>query len=389
LGTGKFTVQYERGFGKSYQGTVEVAPPLKDLSTGKLGLEIKPEPPPAAAETNTPQEREKTGFTAWGKEVGGLHAGLGYLPGQRRTYYHGETVKLVLRVRNVGKKKLPSQYLYAFRFEGLPAVTNLDGKPILIASNVRPEGLHEPKVVDLTTPGKEIELYELKLELRPASESAKKVNRTLYGTGKFQIQYEGVSGWCEGPEEIRPTLSKLATGKLELEVKAAEKLPEKREKEGFTAWGQEAGGLQAGLGYLPGQHRAYHTGETVTLVVRVRNVGKKEVKFEYLRQFFIETPPAATDGAGKPVPLGQVTAFGIHLPVKVNLAPGKEIEIYELKLKLTPAYGTGKLQIQYGRVLGNTSSGTITLDPALSKLATGMLELDIKSEPPPAATEKK
>jgi hypothetical protein len=29
------------------------------------------------------------------------------------------------------------------------------------------------------------------------------------------------------------------------------------------------------------------------------------------------------------------------------------------------------------------------LDPALSKLATGKLELEIKSDPPPAATEKK
>src|SRR6185369_2171236 len=107
--------------------------------------------------------------------------------------------RLVVRVRNVGEKKLPSQYLYAFSFEGLPSVTNPDGKLIPIASNVS-EGLHEPKTADMTTPGKEIELYELKLELRPASESGKKGNRTLYGTGKFQIQYERVSGWYVGPD---------------------------------------------------------------------------------------------------------------------------------------------------------------------------------------------
>jgi hypothetical protein len=49
---------------------------------------------------------------------------------------------------------------------------------------------------------------------------------------------------------------------LELEVKDAEKLPEKVEKAGFTAWGREVGGLQAGLGYPPGQHRTSYTGET-------------------------------------------------------------------------------------------------------------------------------
>src|SRR6266550_2561113 len=59
-------------------------------------------------------------------------------------------------------------------------------------------------------------------------------------------------------------------------------------KEAFTAWGKEVGGLQAGLGFRPGEHRVYHHGETVTLVVRVRNVSKEEVKFQYLKEFFME-----------------------------------------------------------------------------------------------------
>jgi hypothetical protein len=96
----------------------------------------------------------------------------------------------------------------------------------------------------------------------------------------------------------------------------------------------------------------------------------------------------------------------------VNLAPGKEIELAELNFKLRPAsergdkdfsvryesrkaivqydlYGTGKLTVQYERVLGRTSIGRLKVDPALSKLATGKLELEVKAEPPPAATEKK
>lgn len=110
-----------------------------------------------------------------------------------------------------------------------------------------------------------------------------------------------------------------------------------------------------------------------------------------------------TDGEGKPVPQPNVIgAIGEHLPLEVQLAPGKEINLHELKRQLRPAkwlgndrvpslYGTGKYRVQYERVFGNPSSGVPgwKLDPALSELATGELELEIKSGPAPAATEKK
>jgi hypothetical protein len=231
------------------------------------------------------------------------------------------------------------------------------------------------------------------------------------------LQYERVFRNTWGATiTLDPALTKLATGKLDLEVRDAEKTARKqeKEKERFAAWGKEAGGLQAGLGYLPDQHRAYHTGETVTLVVRVRNFGKEPVKFQYYRQFFMENPPAVTDGEGKPVRLPSeqdAEDVQVRLPVDMNLAPGKEIELAELNFKLRPAsesgnkdfstsygtkvsvqydlYGTGKFAVQYERVFGMTSQGAVTLDPALSKLGTGKLELEVKAEPPPAATGKK
>src|SRR5271170_6450409 len=49
-------------------------------------------------------EPEKEGLTAWGNEVGGLQAGLGFSPAEKRAYRHGEKVRLVVRVRNVGKQ---------------------------------------------------------------------------------------------------------------------------------------------------------------------------------------------------------------------------------------------------------------------------------------------
>src|SRR5262249_21671145 len=107
-------------------------------------------------------------------------------------------------------------------------------------------------------------------------------------------------------------------------AKTPQKQEKERDKETFTAWGKEVGGLQAGLGFRPGENRAYSPGQTVKLVVRVRNVGKEAVKFQYLKEFFIETPPTVTDDKGKPVLLRRRDAGGlVHVPVEVNLAPGK------------------------------------------------------------------
>jgi hypothetical protein len=150
----------------------------------------------------------------------------------------------------------------------------------------------------------------------------------------------------------------------------------KKEKETFTAWGKEVGGLQAGLGYKVGEKRAYSQGETVTLVVRVRNVGKEAVKFRYVRQFFLENPPVVTDGKGKSVPLERITVYGFHALVPVDLAPGKEIEVGERQLELKPTlYGTGKFSVQYERL------ETPANDKTLSEIATGKLELEVKDGP--------
>jgi hypothetical protein len=68
------------------------------------------------------------------------------------------------------------------------------------------------------------------------------------------------------------------------------------------------------------------------------------------------------------------------------LEPGKQIELYELKLELKPGKridpnslrALGKISIQYERLFGNTGAGQIKLDPDLSKLATGTVELEVK-----------
>jgi RNA polymerase sigma factor (sigma-70 family) len=523
------------------------------LSTGEIEFEVKD-----GDEKKQPEPKEA--FTAWGQEVGGVQAGLGFKAGEKRVYHHHEAVTLVLRLRNVGKEEVKLSYYHDEFLGSPPAVTDDRGRRVSLV------GLHRlgiPVRIDVTlAPGKTVDLTEAKLALRPVGDKGQKTPAwTLFGTGKYQLQCDKAGGSIRDPSAPEPVLSKLATGKLELEVKELEaankepsiawgkelnglqlglalvpaaktayspgetiefgvyvrnlsnekitithgtaesnpkitdakgesvyvamppgtlgglivqpektlqprgmvelykrqvavkagkevrdglsKLPDKstimvesgkfkitfteavndvlnmptgvvefevkdadkkspEQKEALTAWGKEVGGLQAGLGLLPGVKRVYQLGDTVTLVVRVRNVGKEAVKFEYARQFLDENRPTVTNADGKSLPQSGTEMMGIHGPTEVSLEPGKEIVLetrmhgsagspYSLLpegggLSTTKAWplfvGTGKFTLHYDAVFGNSSSGKIKLNPALAKLATGKLELEVKAESP-------
>ncbi len=137
-------------------------------------------------------------------------------------------------------------------------------------------------------------------------------------------------------------------------VKSPPKNEQEKEKDGFTAWGKEVGGLQAGLG-LGRRSGHYNQGEAVTLVVRVRNVGKEAVKFQYLWAFFVENPPAVTDGEGKRV-LGKSNYMGgaQSVPVERELGTGQGNRPLRVESRTQAA---GKFQIQYERVFGNSPGG--------------------------------
>jgi hypothetical protein len=279
-----------------------------------------------------------------------------------------------------------------------------NGKPVILKDGTA-KGVYKPLDVILA-PGKETELYELNLEL---SEKGNNLgvgiskDSTLYETGKFSIQYERILGNTSLSSvsiKFDPILSQLATGKLELEVKEA-KNQKKKEQDEITAWGKVIGGLQAGLSIRPSQKRAYRPGEVITLVVRVRNVGKEAVKFEYVRQFLDENLPTVTNADGKTAEQRRLSMLGFHVPMVITLEPGKNIELesrlplrYELRpvndggkpitKEHTLVVETGKVSIQYEQVLGSSSSGTIKLDPILSKLGSGKLEIEVtEAEKPP------
>lgn len=358
--------------------------------------------PPAAAEkpVNTPAkaEPEIETFTAWGKEVGGLQAGLGYRSSEKRAYVHGEMVKLTVQVRNVSKETIKFKYLREFFIEGPPTVTDSEGNPFSSARVNTPGLVQVPVNVELAA-GKEIEIHELKLKLRPDSEDKELLGKyprnfvgreMLWGLGKIGVQYEQLAH-----ADVDPVLAKLATGKLELEIKSDS--PPRPKEEPFTVWGKEIGGLQAGLGFRTGEKRAYAHGETVTLVARVRNLGKEAVEFKHIWAYFVENPPTIMGPDGKRVKLPRGAAEGLQRPRSPSIAPGKEIDLYEWKFDLRPngessktnhtIHGKGKFSLQCERFVGPTSGNPQDPNPELSKLATGKLELEVKSEPPKPKTD--
>jgi RNA polymerase sigma factor (sigma-70 family) len=177
------------------------------------------------------------------------------------------------------------------------------------------------------------------------------------------------------------------------------------------AWGQDIKGLQAGVNFARPK-RAYSHGESIKFSLWLRNVGEQEVTFSYLHPF-IERMQTVTDDTGRTVPQTDIfKEIGSRLPGEVTLAPGQAMELHQLTRELRSAsesgenwfsntprlYATGKVHVHFEQVLGSPEMGTRNwkLDPALGRLATGTLDLEVQSPPilvvrpaPPATTEKK
>jgi RNA polymerase sigma factor (sigma-70 family) len=333
-------------------------------------------------------------ITAWGKEVGGLQAGLGYRPRESRVYRPGEAVKLVVRVRNVGKEEVRFQYLRHFFIENPPTVVDDTGKPVALIDGTA-KGIYKPLDVVLA-PGMQIALYELNLTVGAKNIDPRKAS-TLFGEGNFQLQYKRVLGDSKLSSvsiQCDPKFRKLETGTLDLVVSRWIRRWASEKEEAITAWGKQVGGLQAGLGLRHDEHQIYRHGDLVTLIIRVRNVTKKTVKFSYL-QPFIEHSLTVTNGDGTPVPQPRVLPdIGEYLPGELELAPGQEIDVHEVRRQLRPAreggvdklhnalYAIGKIGIEYDQVLGLPERGVPgwKLDPVLAKLATGKLKLEVMEE---------
>jgi hypothetical protein len=324
------------------------------LTTGAVEFEVKETAKPAAK-----------GDVAWGKEAGGLQAGI-VGPGPVRI---GEKARFVVKLRNVSKETI--QVSAWPLWTCYPGVVDARGK----------------RVPTTTAPAVDFEIIPQALTLKPGETVDVGRSDLLVAEPDQKVTVpDGVVDMCA----IHVTPGKytagcvgflkenhtLATATVEFEVKPATD----------TAWGKEAGGLQAGL--TVAEKRPYHTGETVTLVVRVRNISKEPVKFQYDPWFFDQIAPAVTDDAGKPVHFryGLLDTAILHPPKEVSLAPGKEMVLGEVKLPAANL-GTGKFTVRYERVFGKSYQGTLEIDPTLKDLGTGKLDLEVKDEAPPGKTD--
>jgi RNA polymerase sigma factor (sigma-70 family) len=187
-GTGKFRAQVQL----TAMSADDTLTELGKIATGNVELEVK----------------EKEAVVAWGEVVGGLQAGLSFKAGEPRVYRHGEVAKLVVKVRNVGKQEVQVRSSNTHLYEEPPTVTDDAGKSYTVEAlrNFTSRFPLRPVVA----PRKEIELNELSLKLRPASEASDKSPVTLYGAGKFLVQFPSVG--------TDPGMNKLPTGVLALVV---------------------------------------------------------------------------------------------------------------------------------------------------------------------------
>jgi RNA polymerase sigma factor (sigma-70 family) len=265
--------------------------------------------------TAGPAQREA--FTAWGKEVEGLQAGLSI--SNRNDIQIGGKAAAVVKLRNVSNKRITAS-VWSFWLTG-PRVVDSQGKRVRTTRAPPPAFEIIPTKITLQ-PGQTVEVAKSTIFVAGVEDEDQPVPEGVVDQFTIYVRPGTYKAMFASFLQGQP---KLATGEVEFNVQDAEEV---------TAWGKEVGGLQAGLGFRPHAKRAYHWGETVTLVVRVRNVGKEKIDFPYLNQFFVEKPPTVRDGQGKQFPSTGRTVFGIHIPVDVSLAPGKEIELYELKLQL-------------------------------------------------------
>ncbi|MGV3608049.1 MAG: M56 family metallopeptidase [Planctomycetaceae bacterium] len=326
---------------------------------------------------------QKESLTAWGNEVGGLQAGLGFRPGEHRVYHPGEAVKLVLRVRNVGKEAVEFKHIRAFFIENPPKITDADGKIVELPNyRTRDQESHTARSNNVL-PGKEVDLHEWAFDLQPKIEHSSR--SFIPGTGQFSIQCGRIVGptWLN-PNHPNPTSDKLATGMLKLEVKDAKKLSDAPPKEPPTAWGKEAGGLQAGLSISNASD--VRIGGKVTLVLKLRNVSNDPITTSAWPLWLIK--PTIVDGAGKHVRTTSPSSPGFDLSTTdITLKPGQTVVVATNSIFVVDAEAKGGVRHE-----GVADQFTIHVHPGRHRIdlkgflegrptvATGTVEFEVKAD---------
>jgi RNA polymerase sigma factor (sigma-70 family) len=154
-----------------------------------------------------------------------------------------------------------------------------------------------------------------------------------------------------------------------------------------VVWGKEVDGLQAGLILKDG--RTYVPGETINLVVKLRNVTKAEITITH--SLLRESPPRITDAKGAGVSVTMPPYLGIYvLPTERVLKPGATITLYAPNVAVAalplgqigpePLVSTPTIRVRPGKYK-IAFGGMVHSHP---KLVTGDVEFEVKDAPPAA-----
>ena len=163
-------------------------------------------------------------------------------------------------------------------------------------------------------------------------------------------------------------------------------------KEKVYAWGKAVKGLQAGLAVRPDAKDSYAVGETVTFVVKVRNVSDKPVELRYVAPLPIGdgvdqlVSPSMLDSHNNRVPMsGPIfSGNGGRGIVKKSLAAGEEIE-FALPTLTTGDSGRGAAR--NGKADRHVKPGKYKIayyvyyvnpDDTMNYLSTGQVAMTVK-----------
>ena len=367
VGAGKYKIAFPEMVQRNLVPTTPVLTPLL-LTTGEVEFEVK-----EGGEKELPGKMGT--FTAWGKEVGGLQAGVAVEPGDVREYKPGDRVAFEVKLRNVGKDAVT--ITYCVPHEHAPEITDSQGRQVRVT--MPPIWLYYAVPTErVVKSGETMTLFKNEVALgaevlEPQKDPIAPVSTPTIrvGPGRYKIAIGGM---------VR-SHPKLATGSADFVVKK----DEPAELKGEVAWGKEVNGVQIGIQL--GKRRVYQVGETVTLILRLRNNGKEVVPFRDDAEYFYKNPPHITDADGKAVTIQAMSIFGFIRGRSV--APGKEVDLIQLKLALRPAtdrekntawtlYGTGKFHVQYQDV---PVVGEVRLGAPGMTLTTGKLDLEVQEVP--------
>jgi RNA polymerase sigma factor (sigma-70 family) len=127
-------------------------------------------------------------------------------------------------------------------------------------------------------------------------------------------QYFGIRG-----KEVLKTDSRVKS-----DEKAAEPVDKVNGEE--IAWGKEVDGLQAGIVFGRGGNRPYRIGETVGLVIKLRNVGKAVRTYSFLGYPLFERSPTVVDAKGNRMGVAMPPrAYYYVVTSERALKPGEEV----------------------------------------------------------------